>query len=1259
MPIQTSSITTETDGNLALDPSGSGKVQLPDLAGSGQDPVAVDNDGSVKSLNLFELPLEEDLADGDAVMMQLQNGDYVRVDPRNFTGPGVADPQPPEDIVWIPSTPPGSGTINDPYILTAVTSFEIGGSVQSVESIQIINQTPGSTVPFTELNGDIGRRMDQQSKTIGASGETSTFKFDYIDAPATESGRDYKGLIQIGASSIYVEWTVSQIANNTSFGPVSAPNASPASVSYAGDNKYGTVTATWAGGSTTLTASSMVFSVNGGVLDSSSKAIVDDDTIAIAFVDAEVAAAVDGATITGTLTSSEGSYFKEIQLVKDSSPAPPSFQSLSNTAPSTAVSTNTVYLTGFNAPAIASATGTSANPLTSATVSIDGGSPVASGTIIPGQTLQGFGTTGSANSTAYQATFSVGGASSIWQATTVAASPVIVTPQITSPAYGSENLSPVVTVSGSAYSALNGAGAHTSSTWEVYQANPDIKFGLSSFITSATPGANNEVTLITVDNTDYGLFGGGVAVVQDTPLFLSLGTVTGLTLDEYLFPSDHIPTFPGITPYCGGTPQPSSGTTVTDPYRSFDQAWREEFLNDSSVILASYTGWGYSGNGVQCSRQYLLGSDSIPREDISRLEILMTSRKAGGSDCFGGIYQVIRNGQTERTCDDLSIPIYCGKNNWADVTNILGTDDFNGWWQFANHSYGASDTITMGVPYTKIWPSNKEQEPYYLNNALKLQLSSATDIAALTEGQAVYHTNEFANGNYYNVRNTPPANVGPDYANVDLNAIIGWNECTTEIQEVTQQSVIRRTIPEVAIPTEEQSNVILVDFRFPTKFVYTKFFQSTGTTASIGLFGSATGVRGSWTPIAQAIGVDPSVNSFQAYRYYAIVRFDNETARQLIGIDPAYDFQTAANGRVTQVDVAQNFILVQPLLGEWIQSNVVGAQMFGGTALQATGTVKTADPSTNTIVIENSNGYWVADGTRKVKTISSTTSAPGAPDTNPPDASKYTSVSPSAEALTTATLNGSNLNPNKFYYSRVKYADNGAVVSDFSNYNEFGTSSAFTYSLGQPLSGGYFGGQIEISGVLYNLIIAPVTSGSLNGQFGGVSAATSAWVSQNAPMPTFAADNLYYGKTVTDAFGSNPDYPILHFAASDINGPNAGQTSGGTGIGGFNDWYIPSLYEAEILYYNLKPATTLNYAQSGGNPYSVPSRANQLYTSIVSGQTPLVDWQADGPLALPPSMWTSSSPGGDLVNYLSSRLRYGSIGTDTQYTARAIRREAA
>ena len=43
-------------------------------------------------------------------------------------------------------------------------------------------------------------------------------------------------------------------------------------------------------------------------------------------------------------------------------------------------------------------------------------------------------------------------------------------------------------------------------------------------------------------------------------------------------------------------------------------------------------------------------------------------------------------------------------------------------------------------------------------------------------------------------------------------------------------------------------------------------------------------------------------------------------------------------------------------------------------------------------------------------------------------------------------------------------------------------------------------------------------------------------------------------------------------------------------IGGFTDWYLPSRFEMDIAYFNLKPGTQVNDTSWGTNIYSVPRR---------------------------------------------------------------------
>jgi hypothetical protein len=1216
MGVQTSSITSGSNEDITINPAGTGEIVLPALSPSqstSKPMGVVDSSKEAGVLNFLTLAEGGDPAANDLVLIQ-RGSSYIQANAGDFGGTSFADPTAPEDIQWAPSTPPGSGTQEDPYILTAKTVGAVGGTVDSDESVTIINQKSGSTLLVTEISGSVGVRMDQPNRQIGTDGSTPSFAFTYRDTPNTVTGQVYTGDIRLGNASIYVRWSVTQVANNTSFGPISQPNASPASVNYAGDSKYGTVTGTWADGARTLNASGLAFKVNESALNSTSKGVLNGDAISVAFIDSEVAAAVDGATITGTLTSTDGAYFSQMQLVKDSNPAAPTFQSISNAATSTQASTNTVYLTGFNAPATVTASGTSANPLTSVTLSINGATPVGNGTIIPGQTLQGFGTTGAAPSTVYQASFTAGDSTSVWQATTAAATAVIVTPSIISPTDGATGLIPTVTLAGSAYSPLNGAGTHSSSTWEVYQADAIFDQKRTSPIVTATNFGGGEVSLVTTDNSNFGFFNGGTSVIQDSPLFLTLGSVTSVGGIVTTVSSTSTVTFPKIGPACGQTLSPIS-TGLVNPNGTFTYSVIRDWIAGGVRTGETYTSFiiitvNDDVRVCQTSRQYMFGANQqVLNEDISRCEFFYYSN--GIQDAQPG-FQFIEDGQTERTCGT-SVLTIARPGGWFNCLPFLGSNDFRGFWMYASTISNMGNSKNLGVPFFKIWPSDTSLEPYYIQDSQEITLNSNQDMTSLAVGQSIYHLNEFPNGTYYHVRNTAPADVGPNYTSVNVGAIAGWAECSTEVQEVTTESAIARTIPTAPATSEENSNVVLIDFRFPTKFVYTKFFVSTGTSAQVGLFGSATGVRGSWIAIAQGIGVDPSVSSLVPYRYYAIVRFDQETNRTLVGIDPAYPYQTAANARVTSVNIGANKLQIQPAIGTWDLSTVAGAQILGGTALAGSGTVKTTNPGNNTIVIENSNGTWIAGQGKKVMTREGLSGKPGAPVGEPPSAAVYTAVTPSSTTLTTATLDGTDLISNKYYYSRVKYADNGSVVSNFSNYNEFGTKSSFILEPGEAVGGGYYAGQIRGSGstsggglddsnVIYNLIVAPISSGGLSGE------TTAQWKTGQSGDTSSYLRNTEFGSLITNDLADS-SHPGFNWAINSATGPNAGASSGGTGIGGFNDWYCPARCEMLILYYTFKPSLDANYSGTGSNGYAVApipggfTPSNPTQTSVLAFQS--------------------------------------------------------
>ena len=143
MPIQTSSITTETNGDLSLDPNGTGKVKLTDLAGTSTEQLAVDSDGNIEKLDSTALPQLPDTETGDVVVVQAGTtragvvaGDIYKIDARDIIGPSVLDPSP-TDVTAVPPFVGGDGTQGNPYIISPASVSEAGGSATSAQLITV------------------------------------------------------------------------------------------------------------------------------------------------------------------------------------------------------------------------------------------------------------------------------------------------------------------------------------------------------------------------------------------------------------------------------------------------------------------------------------------------------------------------------------------------------------------------------------------------------------------------------------------------------------------------------------------------------------------------------------------------------------------------------------------------------------------------------------------------------------------------------------------------------------------------------------------------------------------------------------------------------------------------------------------------------------------------------------------------------------------------------------------------------------------
>ncbi|WP_082616424.1 DUF1566 domain-containing protein [Massilia sp. Root418] len=153
------------------------------------------------------------------------------------------------------------------------------------------------------------------------------------------------------------------------------------------------------------------------------------------------------------------------------------------------------------------------------------------------------------------------------------------------------------------------------------------------------------------------------------------------------------------------------------------------------------------------------------------------------------------------------------------------------------------------------------------------------------------------------------------------------------------------------------------------------------------------------------------------------------------------------------------------------------------------------------------------------------------------------------------------------------------------------------YAIGAQVGGGTFAGVINVAGESFALIVAP-KAGEL----------TAAWHAQRACVS--GAESLCDGLANTRAMAEAGSVLAAEALALVIDG--------------FNDWYIPSRDELELVYRHLKPTTEENYAYDDGkNASSVPP--GEEYTADFPVMTGVLAFQHGAPDALTPTWYWSST----------------------------------
>ena len=173
-------------------------------------------------------------------------------------------------------------------------------------------------------------------------------------------------------------------------------------------------------------------------------------------------------------------------------------------------------------------------------------------------------------------------------------------------------------------------------------------------------------------------------------------------------------------------------------------------------------------------------------------------------------------------------------------------------------------------------------------------------------------------------------------------------------------------------------------------------------------------------------------------------------------------------------------------------------------------------------------------------------------------------------------------------------------------------------SVGAPYAGGYYGGSIAIGGHTYALIVAPKAEGQK----------ALPWKDEWSATPgTLSVNDGFANSEAMD----NAAHPAAQFCRS-------------LTIGGFDDWYLPSRDELEVLYRNLKPTADENYVYAnrakfwgvkvgayngvdesgnGCNASSVP--AGPAYTEDAPAQTTATAFQDGAPEAFDDRWYWSST----------------------------------
>ena len=178
----------------------------------------------------------------------------------------------------------------------------------------------------------------------------------------------------------------------------------------------------------------------------------------------------------------------------------------------------------------------------------------------------------------------------------------------------------------------------------------------------------------------------------------------------------------------------------------------------------------------------------------------------------------------------------------------------------------------------------------------------------------------------------------------------------------------------------------------------------------------------------------------------------------------------------------------------------------------------------------------------------------------------------------------------------VLHITRSGTSSNYTKKNVILTSvlSGFPYGTNVASVGGYYAGSIQWpNGNIYDLVIPP--AGTWPGNYaGGLLTGKTVWSNTGGTVLVVsnaaAIQYSYDGKAATD------DWYSQNFIGANLKDKN---------IGGFTDWYVPSIYELYEIYRNLKPTANVNFMANLQGYYATDSigmSAHQVNPYAVGGR---------------------------------------------------------